>query len=455
MEISEIVSKQKEFFSTHQTKNIKFRRMYLEKLKELIIDNENLLYEAIKKDFGKSRFDTFTTEISFVINDINYYLKNLKSLSSSKRVRTNLINQIGKSIIFPEPLGNVLVIGAWNYPYQLSLSPVIAALAAGNCCIVKPSEIAENTMKAMTKIINENFPPGYLYSYEGGVEKTTELLKLKFDKIFFTGSTKIGKIIYEAASKNLTPVTLELGGKSPAIVTKEANLEIAAKRIVWGKFLNAGQTCVAPDYVLVEETVQEQFLETLRKYIKTFNYQPESEHYTQIINLKNFDRLAGLINADKIYHGGKYNRENRFIEPTILTNISWDDDVMQDEIFGPILPVISFNNYNIAVNQISELEKPLAAYLFTDSAEEKEIFKNKLSFGGGCINDVMMHLGNENLPFGGVGNSGIGNYHGKFGFETFSHQKAILEKVTWGEPNIKYPPYSEKKFGWIRKIINF
>jgi aldehyde dehydrogenase (NAD+) len=455
MKISEIVSKQKEFFNTHQTKNIKFRRMYLEKLKELIISNETFLYEAIKKDFGKSRFDTFTTEISLIINDINYYLKNLKSLSSPKKVRTNLINQIGKSRIYPEPLGNILVIGAWNYPYQLSLSPLVAALAAGNCCIVKPSEIAANTMAVITKIINENFPPEYLYAYEGGIEETTELLKLRFDKIFFTGSTKVGKIVYEAASKNLTPVTLELGGKSPAIVTKDANLEVAAKRIVWGKFLNAGQTCVAPDYLLVEETVQEQFLEILRKYIITFNYHPESEHYTKIINHKNFDRLTGLIDADKIYYGGTYDREKLYIEPTVLTNISWNDEVMQEEIFGPVLPVISFTNYHIAINHISELEKPLAAYLFTDNAEEKEIFKNRLSFGGGCINDVMMHLGNENLPFGGVGNSGIGNYHGKFGFETFSHQKAILEKVTWGEPAIKYPPYTDKKLGWIRKLINF
>jgi len=455
MEISDIVSKQKEFFKTHQTKNIKFRRMYLEKLKEVIIKNENLLYEAIEKDFGKSRFDTFTTEISFIINDINYYLKNLKSLSKTKKVRTNLINQIGKSRIHPEPLGNILVIGAWNYPYQLSLSPFIAAIAAGNCCVVKPSEIAENTMKVMTKIINDNFPPEYLYAYEGGIDETTELLKLRFDKIFFTGSTKVGKIVYEAASKNLTPVTLELGGKSPAIVTKDANLEIAAKRIVWGKFLNAGQTCVAPDYLLVEESVQEQFLETLRKYIKEFDYKPESEHYTRIINVKNFDRLTHLINKDKIYFGGNFNREELYIEPTILTHINWEDEVMQEEIFGPILPVISFTNFNITVNQLSDLEKPLAAYLFTSNAEEKEIFKNKLSFGGGCINEVIMHLGNENLPFGGVGNSGIGNYHGKFGFDTFSHQKAILEKVTWGEPKIKYPPYSEKKLGWIRKLLNF
>ncbi|SHF41064.1 aldehyde dehydrogenase (NAD+) [Chryseobacterium arachidis] len=453
MEIQEIVYKQKDFFKTQQTKNIRFRKMYLEKLRDVILENEHLLYEAIYQDFGKSKFDTFTTEISFVLNDIEYYLKNLKSLSKPKRVRTNLVNQFGKSRIYSEPLGNVLVIGAWNYPYQLSLSPIVAALAAGNCCILKPSEIAENTMKVMAKIINENFPPEYVYAYEGGIEETTELLKLKFDKIFFTGSTKVGKIVYEAAAKNLTPVTLELGGKSPAIITKEANLEVAAKRIIWGKFLNAGQTCVAPDYLLIEESVQEQFLEMLRKYIQEFKYESGSEHYTKIINQKNFERLITLIDKDKIYFGGNFNREKLFIEPTILTNIHWNDEVMQEEIFGPILPVISFTNLNVILNEILELEKPLAAYLFTDNSEEKENFLQKLSFGGGCINDVMMHLGNENLPFGGVGNSGIGNYHGKFGFETFSNQKAILERATWGEPNIKYPPYSEKKLSWIKRFL--
>lgn len=453
MEIQEIVSKQKAFFKTQQTKNIRFRKMYLEKLYDLILVNENLLYEAIYKDFGKSKFDTFTTEISFILNDIKYYLKNLKSLSKPKKVNTNLANQFGKSRIHSEPLGNILVIGAWNYPYQLSFSPIVAALAAGNCCILKPSEIAENTMKVMAKIINENFPPEYLYVYEGGIDETTELLKLKFDKIFFTGSTKVGKIVYKAAAENLTPVTLELGGKSPAIITKDANLEVAAKRIVWGKFLNAGQTCVAPDYLLVEESVQEQFLEMLRKNIQQFKYDPQSEHYTKIINAKNFQRLIKLIDHDKLYFGGNSDEEKRYIEPTILTNINWKDEVMQEEIFGPILPVISFTNFNLILNEILEHDKPLAAYLFTNTTEEKESFTNKLSFGGGCINDVIMHLGNENLPFGGVGNSGIGNYHGKFGFETFSHQKAVLERATWGEPNIKYPPYSEKKLSWIKRFL--
>ncbi|MNU13490.1 Aldehyde dehydrogenase [compost metagenome] len=453
MEIQEIVSQQKAFFKTQQTKNLRFRKMYLEKLRDLTLENENLLYEAIYKDFGKSKFDTFTTEISFVLNDIKYYLKNLRSLSKPKKVRTNLANQFGKSRIHNEPLGNILVIGAWNYPYQLSLSPIVAALAAGNCCILKPSEIAENTMKVMAKIINENFPPEYLYAYEGGIDETTELLKLKFDKIFFTGSTKVGKIVYKAAAENLTPVTLELGGKSPAIITKDADLEVAAKRIVWGKFLNAGQTCVAPDYLLVEESVQEQFLEMLRKNIQQFKYESRSEHYTKIIDQKNFQRLIKLIDKDKIYFGGNSDEEKLYIAPTILTNINWKDEVMQEEIFGPLLPVISFTNFNLILNEILEHEKPLAAYLFTNTTEEKESFTNKLSFGGGCINDVIMHLGNENLPFGGIGNSGIGNYHGKFGFETFSHQKAVLERATWGEPNIKYPPYSEKKLSWIKRLM--
>lgn len=453
MEIERILLSQRDFFKTQQTKSLAFRKMYLEKLKSLIISNENMLYEAINKDFGKSKFDTFTTELSFILNDINYYIKNLKSLSKPKKVRTNLVNQLGNSKVYADPLGCVLVIGAWNYPYQLSLSPIIAAMAAGNCCILKPSEIAENTMKAMASIINENFPPEYLYVYEGGIEETSSLLQLRFDKIFFTGSTKVGKIVYKAAAEHLTPVTLELGGKSPAIVTKNANLEISAKRIVWGKFLNAGQTCVAPDYLLVEETIQEQFLEMLRKYIKEFKYDQDSEQYTRIINQRNFQRLVRLINKEKIYSGGNFDEEKFYIEPTILNHIDWNDEIMQEEIFGPLLPVISFKNYNAALNSILELEKPLAAYLFTNDSEEKENFTRKLSFGGGCINDTVMHLSNDHLPFGGVGSSGIGNYHGKYGFETFSHQKAVLKKTTWGEPNIKYPPYSEKKLSWIKKLM--
>ena len=453
MDFQNILSDQRNLFNSQKTKNLKFRKMYLEKLKEVLLKNEELLYDSIYKDFGKSKFDTFTTEISFVLKDIDYSLKNLNSLAKPKKVRTNLANQLGSSKIYPEPLGCTLVIGAWNYPYQLSLSPVVAALAAGNTCILKPSEIAENTMKAMAKIINENFPKDYFYVAEGGIEETTEILKLKFDKIFFTGSPKVGQIIYEAAAKHLTPVTLELGGKSPAIVTSSANFEVAAKRIVWGKFLNAGQTCVAPDYILVDEKVKDSFLDSLQSYIQKFNYHSESENYTQIINQRNFDRLVNLIDQEKVYFGGKTDAAKRYIEPTIMHDVTWNDKVMQEEIFGPILPVLTFKNFNEALLQIAAYEKPLSAYLFSDNSEEKEEFTTKISFGGGCINDVVMHLSNDYLPFGGVGNSGIGNYHGKYGFDAFSHQKAVLDRATWGEPDLKYPPYTDKKLNWIKKLL--
>ncbi|PQA92770.1 aldehyde dehydrogenase (NAD+) [Chryseobacterium piscicola] len=453
MNYQNILTSQKAFFRTQKTKNLKFRKLNLEKLKKLITENEEILYEAIEKDFGKSKFETYITEISFILKDIDYYLKNLNSLSKPKKVKTNLANQFGTSKIYSEPLGCILVIGAWNYPYQLSLSPLIAALAAGNCCILKPSEVAENTMKAMAKLINENFDSDYLTVFEGGIDETTEILKLKFDKIFFTGSTKVGKIVYKAAAENLTPVTLELGGKSPAIVTKNADLDITAKRIVWGKFLNAGQTCVAPDYILAHENIQNELLEKLKFYINKFNYEANSEQYTKIINQKNFNRLVKLINHDKIYIGGNFEENNLYIEPTILQNIDWNDEVMKEEIFGPILPVITFNDFDYILNEILQHEKPLAAYLFSNNSKEKENFTNTLSFGGGCINDVVMHLGNEKLPFGGVGNSGIGSYHGKYGFETFSHQKAILDKKTWGEPDLKYPPYSQNKIKWMKKLL--
>ncbi|UOE42029.1 aldehyde dehydrogenase [Chryseobacterium suipulveris] len=453
MNFQEILAQQKEFFASQKTKNLKFRKRQLEKLKEVLTKNEELLYDAIDKDFGKSRFDTFTTEISFVLNDIDYYLKNLNTLAKPKRVSTNLANLPGSSKIYQEPLGNTLVIGAWNYPYQLSLSPMVAAISAGNTCILKPSEIAENTMKVMAKIINENFPAEYIFVAEGGVEEITEILKMKFDKIFFTGSPKVGRIVYEAAAKNLTPVTLELGGKSPAIVTLNANIEVAAKRIVWGKFLNAGQTCVAPDYILVDERIKDTLIDSLKSNINKFGYKPDSQEYTRIINDRNFDRLVQFIDREKVFFGGNFDREKRYIEPTIMHNVTWNDAVMQEEIFGPILPVLTYKNFNEALQTVSEHEKPLAAYLFSTNSDEKKSFTEKISFGGGCINDVVMHLSNDHLPFGGVGNSGIGSYHGKTGFDTFSHQKSVLEKANWGEPYFKYPPYSEKKLRWIKKVI--
>ena len=453
MNYADILQQQKTFFNTHATKDLDFRKAQLQKLKKVVKSNEKLLYDAIYQDFGKSEFETFGTEISFIYKDIDYYLKNLKSFAKPKNVLTNIVNQMGSSKIVFEPLGNCLVIGAWNYPYQLTLTPVIAAIAAGNTCMIKPSELPENTMKAMAKLINENFDPQFLYVVEGGVEETTAILKLRFDKIFFTGSPRVGKIVYKAAAEHLTPVTLELGGKSPAFVTEKADLQIAAKRIVWGKFINAGQTCVAPDYLYVAENIKAKFLKVLIEEIKKRNYTDNVDHYCKIINERNFDRLEKMIDREKVVFGGETNREKRYISPTVLDNVTWDDAVMQEEIFGPILPILTYKNLETAMQTVVEGEKPLSAYLFSNDAKEQELFTEKLSFGGGCINDTLMHLSNDRLPFGGVGNSGIGHYHGKFGFIAFSHQKAILKKSNYLEPELKYPPYSDAKLNILKKLL--
>ncbi|MEZ7927366.1 aldehyde dehydrogenase family protein, partial [Cloacibacterium sp.] len=370
-----------------------------------------------------------------------------------KSVLTNIVNQMGSSKIVFEPLGNCLIIGAWNYPYQLTLTPVIAAIAAGNTCMIKPSELPENTMKAMAKLINENFDAKFLYVLEGGVEETTAILKLRFDKIFFTGSPRVGKIVYKAAAEHLTPVTLELGGKSPAFVTEKADLQIAARRIVWGKFINAGQTCVAPDYLYVAEKIKAKFLKVLIEEIKKRNYTDNVDHYCKIINERNFDRLEKMIDREKVVFGGETNREKRYISPTVLDHVTCDDAVMQEEIFGPILPILTYKNLETAMQTVVEGEKPLSAYLFSNDTKEQELFTEKLSFGGGCINDTLMHLSNDRLPFGGVGNSGIGHYHGKFGFIAFSHQKAILKKSNYLEPELKYPPYSDAKLNILKKLL--
>jgi len=453
MNYADILQQQKTFFNSHATKDLDFRKAQLQKLKKVVKSNEKLLYDAIYQDFGKSEFETFGTEISFIYKDIDYYLKNLKSFAKPKSVLTNIVNQMGSSKIVFEPLGNCLVIGAWNYPYQLTLTPVIAAIAAGNTCMIKPSELPENTMKAMAKLINENFDAQFLYVVEGGVEETTAILKLRFDKIFFTGSPRVGKIVYKAAAEHLTPVTLELGGKSPAFVTEKADLNIAARRIVWGKFINAGQTCVAPDYLYIAENTKEKFLKVLIEEIKKRNYTDNVDHYCKIINERNFDRLEKMIDREKVVFGGETNREKRYISPTVLDNVNWDDAVMQEEIFGPILPILTYKNLETAIQTVVEGEKPLSAYLFSNDTKEQELFTEKLSFGGGCINDTLMHLSNDRLPFGGVGNSGIGHYHGKFGFIAFSHQKAILKKSNYFEPELKYPPYSDAKLNILKKLL--
>lgn len=453
MFIADQVQKQRDFFLTNATKDVAFRLAQLKKLKKLLQEKEADMDNAIYADFRKGSFDNYSTELSVIYHELNLAIKKVKKWSRRKRVSTGLANFPGSSFIIPEPLGTVLVIGAWNYPYQVSLVPVISAIAAGNTVILKPSELPVETSRVMMELINHNFPPEYLHVIEGGIPETTELLNQKWDKIFFTGSTKVGYIVHQAAAKNMTPVTLELGGKSPTFVLPDANLQRSAQRIVWAKFLNAGQTCVAPDYILIHESILAAFLNHLVTFIK--KYYPPGEHRSQedlqIINHRNFDRLIGLIDEEKTYFGGTHDRDQRWIEPTIMTDVNFDDKIMSEEIFGPILPVITYKDLNTAIAQVKKLPKPLSCYVFSNHKKQINKLLTEISFGSGAINDAIMQLVNSNLPFGGVGQSGIGSYHGKYGFDTFSHQKSMIKKPNWFEPNIKYPPYAD----WKRKAIGW
>ncbi|HJW30672.1 MAG TPA: aldehyde dehydrogenase family protein, partial [Saprospiraceae bacterium] len=336
---------------------------------------------------------------------------------------------------------------------RLSLIPMVSAMAAGNTVVVKPSELPASTSHVMATMINEHFPAEYLRVVEGGVPETTALLQQKWDKIFFTGSTNVGKIVYEAAAKNLTPVTLELGGKNPAIVTSNTNLKDAAKRIIWSKFLNAGQTCITPDYILIDRSVEAEFLDHAKAYIQKFDYSFEHGNYVQIINDRNFQRLLKLLDRNKIFAGGEVHPETRYIAPTILTKVTFEDPIMQEEIFGPLLPVISYADLDDAFNLVVPKPKPLACYIFTHDARIKAKFLNELSFGGGAINDTVMHISNPHLPYGGVGESGTGSYQFQSGFATFSHYKAVLSKPFWFEPDFKYPPYTKRKFAFVKWLL--
>jgi len=453
--MKEIVNQQRNFFNTHTTKNLHFRRKQLKTLQKALQQNEPLLHEAIYKDFKKSEFDNYTTELSLLYKDIKEARINIFQWARTKPVSTGILNFPASSYVIPEPLGVCLVIGAWNYPYQLSFAPIIAAIAAGNTVILKPSELPTNTAAAMAKIVKENFDPAFFTVVEGGVEETQELLKQKFDKIFFTGSTKVGKIVYKAAAENLTPVTLELGGKSPAIITESCNLKVSVKRLVWGKFLNTGQTCIAPDYVLVHKSIEQQFLEQTKKEIISQHFAFENDNYLQIINNSNFERLTKMLVPEKIYYGGQTNKETRYIQPTIIQNVSMDDAVMQEEIFGPILPVLTYETIDEAIAKVNSLPKPLSCYLFTKSSSIKKKVLKEISFGGGAINETVMHISNSELPFGGVGHSGIGNYHGEAGFKSFTHYKSVMDKPTWLDPSIRYYPHTSFRLKLMRWFMKF
>lgn len=452
--IKKVLKKQRQFFESGETKDIKFRLEQLNKLKEVILKNEDKIMRALKRDLNKSSFESYATEIGFVLNEIKYITRHLAAWMRPKKVKTPLIHFLSSSYIYSEPYGITLIISPWNYPFQLCIAPLAGAIAAGNCAIIKPSEYSPNTSEVIESIIKDNFIKSHIHVVRGGREVSKELLNEKFDYIFFTGSVAVGRIVMEAASKHLTPVTLELGGKSPCIVDETANIELAAKRIVWGKLLNAGQTCVAPDYLLVHNKVKDNLIGKMKEYIIQFyGKRPcENKDYPKIINEKHYNRLKSLMKCGNIVFGGQYNDKTNHISPTIIDDIEWESPIMNQEIFGPLLPVLEFQNINEVVMTVSKQPKPLALYLFTNKKKREEYFINNISFGGGCINDTIVHLATPYMPFGGVGNSGMGSYHGKETFDTFSHKKSILKKSNIIDIPLRYPPF-KKRLKLLKKIM--
>jgi aldehyde dehydrogenase (NAD+) len=452
-EMKKLFQEQQDFYKSGETRSVEKRIKLLKELKAVLKQNEQRLHEAIYADFQKSEFETYATELAPLYEEIDRFIKRTHKWSRPQRVRTDLINIPGKSIRIPEPLGTCLIIGAWNYPYNISLIPAVSAIAAGNTVIIKPSEVPAKTSEVMADLINNHLNTKHIAVVEGGIPETTELLSYKWDKIFFTGSPKVGKIVYQKAAEQLIPVTLELGGKSPTFITKSANLKIAVQRLVWAKFLNAGQTCIAPDYVYVDQSIKNAFLKLLKEELNKRNYTFGAEHYVQIIDRKNLQRLAELINPKKVFYGGLVDEENRYIQPTVLENVSWEDRVMQEEIFGPILPILSYANLQDAVDEVKKQLKPLSCYVYTEEKKDADRILEQISFGGGMVNDSVTHFSNARLGFGGIGNSGMGSYHGKFGFDTFTHYKGVIKKPTWFELPLKYGPYTSGKLSWIKRLL--
>ncbi|HNF48400.1 MAG TPA: aldehyde dehydrogenase [Chitinophagales bacterium] len=455
--IPQIVQHQRDFFNSGKTKDIEYRISQLKKLRKIVVDNEQLIMDALKKDLHKSDMEAYATEVGFLLADIDHTLRDIRKLAKNRRAKTPLFHQLGSSWVQPEPYGVVYVIAPWNYPFQLTLSPVVGAIAAGNTCVIKPSEMSEHTSVLIEKLISENFEPGYLKVILGGIEESKALLEQKFDYIFFTGGTEIGRYIYQAAAKNLTPVTLELGGKSPCFVDSTFNKKWGIQRIVWGKFTNAGQTCVAPDYILVDKNAKaafvEAFIETTKKF---FGENPQqSPDFGRIINEKHFLRLARLLEKGNILMGGQTDIQNLYIAPTLIDGLSTDNPVMQEEIFGPILPVIEYNTIEEAIAFVNSRSKPLALYIFSDDSNYQNKILENTSSGNASINECLMHVGQFELPFGGVGDSGIGAYHGKYSFDIFSHLKGVLKKSTLSDFAQRFPPYTKGGTTFIKKMIGW
>ena len=453
MEINEIVNKQSEFYSTFATFEYKFRLEQLKKLRQSIQDNQRILLDAFVADLNKCEFDAVTTEISLVYNEIDYMIKHLKRLMKPKRVSTTLLNFPSKGKIWHEPLGQILIMAPWNYPFQLAMCPLAGAIAGGNTIILKPSAYTPNVSNAIAKILSV-FSDEYIAVVLGGREQNQALLDQKFDLIFFTGSKNVGQIVQEKASKHLTPVVLELGGKSPCIVSDTADVDKSAKRIVWGKFLNAGQTCIAPDYIMVHKNIYNEFLDKAKEYTQNFYYTDGklNENFMYIVNDKHTQRLLGLIEQSKVIFGGKAN--GRQIEPTIIKDVEFTDAIMQEEIFGPLMPIIPYEDIDDVIRYINSKDKPLALYYFGDKKECQKVITYTPS-GGVCHNEVIMHFTEKNLPFGGVGESGMGSYHGKKSFETFTHAKSVLCKAKKMELPLKYPPYTDKKSNFVYWYLGY
>ena len=454
-QIPNIINAQKEFFNTGKTKEVNFRLTNLKKLKQLILTCQNRLNEALWADLHKPKFEAYAGEVGFVLQEINIQIRGIRKWSKPKRVRSPLLHFISSSFIYPEPYGRVLIFSPWNFPFQLAFTPLVGAMSAGNCIMLKPSQHTPNTSSVMEEIIGQNFNSDYIAFFRGGRDINHALLEEKYDYIFFTGSPRVGKTIMETASRNLTPVSLELGGKNPCIVHADAPIKMAAKRFTWGKFFNAGQSCIAPDYLLIHKEIKDQFLDQVIQNIQRFyGDDPKlSNDFLRIVNRSNTERLQEMMASGRILTGGNVSLEENYIAPTIIDNVLPDDPIMQNEVFGPVLPVLSYSNIDEAIDIITRKPKPLTFYLFTTNRALQKRLLKQISFGCASLNETVKHYINPNLPFGGVGESGMGRYHGKKSFETFTNYKSVLRKTTLFDFPIRYPPYTNRKLSLIKRLI--
>lgn len=446
MNITQIIQQQKDFFKTQQTKDITYRKESLKKLRKEIQIRESEIIDAIYKDFKKSEFESYLTEIGFILADLDLAIKKMSSWSKPKSVIPAMLNFPSWSKIYKDPFGSVLIIAPWNYPFQLALSPLIGAVAAGNTVVLKPSELTPNTSTIITELIESSFDKNHVCSIEGDVSISQKLLEQRWDYIFFTGSVGVGKIVAKAAANNLTPTTLELGGKSPCIIDESADLKISARRMVWGKFINGGQTCIAPDYLLIHKKIKDEFIKQFQFEIDNFYGEnpQQSEDYPRIVNNRNFNRLKSMLKNEDIVIGGTTDEADLYISPTVINEPSLDSEVMKDEIFGPIFPIISYETEQDLDRIINNYEKPLSFYVFSKNKSFSQKMIEMYSFGGGVINDTIVHFANHRLPFGGVGNSGMGAYHGRLSFDTFTHNKSVTRRYLWLDIPLKYAPYKGK-----------